>query len=233
MSSPDFENYQWLKNYTLSEGAALFGVMDAGPFRETFLLSEEETAGLKNGVSMAVPLSPSVLAGIRNAPTLLYKWHYQQANNLLDKMAFRLTERIMEKGYRALPIPASQLVDPEGRRGHLSHRAVAERAGLGWRGRNNLTVNERYGSAIRLVTVLTDLPLSLDRPAEFQCGSCEACVRLCPAGALGGSSSEYRIETCHEMLSTFSKHRGIGVHICGVCVKACFLRKPGNGTGGA
>lgn len=233
MPSQDSENYQWLKNHALSEGAALFGAADVDPFRETFLLSDAETAGLKNGVSMAVPLSSSVLEGIQNAPSLLYKWHYQQANNLLDKMAFRLTERIMEKGYRALPIPASQLVDPDGRRGHLSHRAVAERAGLGWRGRNNLVVNEQYGSALRLVTVLTDLPLTLDRPVEFRCDSCEACVRMCPAGALGGSSSDYRLEICHEMLSTFSKQRGIGVHICGVCVKACLLRKRGNGTGRA
>jgi epoxyqueuosine reductase len=219
------KNYERLRDFAVREGAMLFGVADISPIRGRFLLSEPEISGMNFGVSIAVALSPPVLKGIHDRPTLLYKWHYQQANNLLDKIAFLLFEQIAAGGHQALPIPASQIVDWEGHKGHLSHRAVAELAGLGWRGRNNLLVNEVHGSAIRLATVLTDLPLSTDSPVPPQCGECELCVRQCPAGALGMNADEYRLNQCHAKLNEFSKERGIGVHICGVCVKACLFRR--------
>ena len=222
------ENTEWLKGLAEREGAALFGVAEIGPIRNRFLLSEQEASGLPYGVCMAVTLSPPVLNGIQDRPTLLYKWHYQQANNLLDKMAFRMSTEIHAAGHRALPIPASQIVDWTGHRGHVSHRAVAELAGLGWRGRNNLIVHAAHGSAIRLVTVLTDIALSPDHPVEAQCGTCSACVKLCPAEALGMEAGEYRLDRCHAKLTEYSRERGIGVHICGACVKACLSRhRPG------
>jgi epoxyqueuosine reductase len=231
MSGQAPDNTEWLKRLALGEGAALFGVAALGPIRDRFLLSARESSGMEFGVSMAVALAPPVLMGIEDRPTLLYKWHYQQANNLLDKMAFILSGRIAARGHRALPVPASQIVDWETHKGHLSHRMVAEAAGLGWRGRNNLTVNATFGSAIRLVTVITDLPLSPDGPVQFLCGDCDACVKACPAGALGMNPSDYRIDICHQRLTGFSRERGIGVHICGVCVKACLHRKS-RGTAG-
>ncbi|MCJ7812331.1 hypothetical protein MUP95_03305, partial [bacterium] len=147
--------------------------------------------------------------------------HYRQANNLLDKIAFILSQHIVEKGYRALPIPASQVVDWESQKGHVSHRVIAEAAGLGWRGRNNLLVNRVYGSQIRLVSILTDYPLVVHSPVNDQCGECTACVSACPAGALGTTPDEYDFDKCYGLLTEFSKKRGIGVHICGICVKAC------------
>ena len=225
------DNTEWLRQFASAEGASLFGVADLGPIRDRFFLSDREISKMGFGVSMAVSLSPPVLKGIEDRPTLLYKWHYQQANNLLDKMAFLLSGQIAARGHQALPIPASQIIDWEAHTGHLSHRAVAEAAGLGWRGRNNLTVNETFGSAIRLVTVLTDLPLSPNSPVKFQCGSCDVCVKTCPAEALGMNSADYRIDRCHQKLTAFSKERGIGVHICGACVKACLYRNSPESAG--
>lgn len=173
------------------------------------------------GVVLGVPLSPAVLDGIEDRPTLLYKWHYRQANNLLDKIAFQLCGKIIEMNYRALPIPASQLIDWEKHLGAVSHRTVGESAGLGWRGRNNLLVHPEYGARIRLVTVLTDLPLETDSPIENGCGNCRACIQICPAQALGETAREYNLEKCHAKLTEFSKIKGIGVHICGLCVKVC------------
>jgi len=225
MNDQAAENTGWLKGLALREGAALFGVADIGTIGNRFLLSEQETSGMRFGVSMAVALARPVLEGILDRPTLLYKWHYQQANNLLDKMAFLMAAQIAVAGYHALPIPASQIVDWTRHRGHVSHRAIAELAGLGWRGRNNLIVNADHGAAIRLVTLLTDFPLSTNSPVEAQCGTCSACVKLCPAAALGMEAGDYRLDRCHAKLTEFSRERGIGVHICGVCVKACLIRR--------
>jgi epoxyqueuosine reductase QueG len=210
-----------LREIALREGAVLFGTAEVGSHRGRFLLSDAEAGGLDFAVSVAVALSRAVLAGNVDRPTLLYKWHYQQANNLLDRIAFRLAHALQEAGHRALPVPASQLVDWEAHRGHVSHRAVAEAAGLGWRGRNNLIVTPRYGAGVRFATVLTDLPLPASPPAAFGCGACRACVDACPASALGESAADYRLDRCVETLTGFSRQRGIGVHICGVCVRTC------------
>jgi epoxyqueuosine reductase QueG len=180
-----------------------------------------EADGMGWGISIGVRLSPSVLAGIEDSPTLIYKWHYQQANAFLDRTAFRICQTILGLGHRALPIPASQMVDWTMPQGHLSHRSVAENAGLGWRGRSNLLVTKKYGSQVRLVSVLTDLPLSVDVPMTFQCESCRTCIDACPAGALGERPEEYDLGKCQTLLTRFSKMSGIGVQICGVCVKSC------------
>ncbi len=221
MNSIEQQNTRWLKDLAVGLGCALFGVTEIDQLKDRFLLSPSEINGLKSGISIGVVISPSVLNGIKDAPTLLYKWHYRQANNLLDKIAFILSQRIVEKGFRALPIPASQVVDWELQKGHVSHRVIAEEAGLGWRGRNNLLVNRVYGSQIRLASILTDYPLIKNSPVDGHCEECTVCVSACPAGALGMTPNEYDFDKCYGLLSEFSKKRGIGVHICGLCVKTC------------
>jgi epoxyqueuosine reductase QueG len=124
-------------------------------------------------------------------------------------------------GYEALPIPASQIIDWENQRAHLSHKMIALRAGIGWIGRNNLLVHPEYGAKIRLATILTDLPLKENRKIEGGCGSCRNCIEICPASALKDSYKDYDKETCLERLKYFSKAYGIGQYICGLCVKVC------------
>ena len=223
--STEQKNYDTLKNIALNQGGSLFGVAEIESLKGGFSLSPAELEGMEYGIAVGVVLSRAVLDGIEDHPTLLYKWHYRQTNNLLDKIAFFLTQKIMEMGFRALPIPASQVVDWEAQKGHLSHRVLGEAAGLGWRGKNNLLVNEMYGSQFRLVSVLTNMPLKIDCPVGRTCGSCSRCVSACPAGALGEDPSKYDFEKCFGLLKEFSKEPGIGQHICGICVKAC----PGRG----
>ncbi len=210
-----------LKSRSHEMGGALFGVADLTPHKDRFLLSDAELNGLIRGIVVGVVLSPAILAGIENQPTLLYKWHYRQANNLLDRIAFVLTQDLIAAGFRALPVAASQTVDRKMQRGHVSHRALAEAAGLGWRGRNNLLVHPVFGSRVRLVSILTDLDVGPGTPLPFGCGACHRCVNVCPAGALGETPEAYDLSACYDCLTTFSRINGIGQHICGICVKAC------------
>ena len=223
--TPEEKNYSELKELVIDKGIQLFGVADIEPLKKYFYLSDKELSGMKYGISMATVLSKEVLYGIEDRPTLLYKWHYRQANINLDNNAFLMTQEIMRRGYKALPVPASQIIDWEKQVAHVSHRLVAEAAGLGWRGRNNLIVNEKYGSQIRLITVLTDIPLKTDSPVEFGCGSCTRCISKCPAEALGEKASDYNFSLCYNKLKEFSKIKGIGQYICGVCVKACYGKR--------
>ena len=100
---------------------------------------------------------------------------------------------------------------------------------LGWIGRNNLLVHPRFGAAVRYVTVLTDLSLTMDRPIQGDCGACRTCLSLCPAHALGETPQGYHFERCFAQLKEYRKK--VGQYICGICVKACSGRGGMESTG--
>jgi epoxyqueuosine reductase QueG len=203
-------------------GGSLFGVADLRSFKKDgILLPPSLIDQLSFGISIGYHLSDAILEGIENQPTPLYFHHYQRVNILLDTIGLIVTSMIQGLGYQAMPIPASQIVDWKNQRGHLSHKHVARAAGLGWVGRNNLLVNEKFGSRIRLVTILTDLPLMIDFPSLRDCGSCRNCLSVCPAGAIAERKEDFDHLRCYEQLRTFAKTLRFSHNICGVCVKAC------------
>lgn len=68
--------------------------------------------------------------------------------------------------------------------GELVDRAVAERAGIGWSGKNCSIITPEFGSYVYLGEVVTNLPFAPDTPMQDQCGTCNKCVDVCPTGAL-------------------------------------------------
>jgi epoxyqueuosine reductase len=68
---------------------------------------------------------------------------------------------------------------------------IAQRAGLGWRGKHTLLLNRDAGSMFFLGEIFTDLPLPVDEPVSSHCGECRACIDLCPTGAIVGP---YRLD---------------------------------------
>ncbi|MEI8176273.1 MAG: hypothetical protein WCG78_05350 [Candidatus Omnitrophota bacterium] len=218
-------NYTLLKDHALEFGAVAFGVCDVREEKKGFALAPEILEGLDYAVAFAVGLSPKILADIVDHPTRLYFHHYKQANALIDSIAMRLTALIQKEGFSALPIPASQIVDWEKQTGHLSHKHIAQKAGIGWIGRSNIIVNRKQGAYIRLGTILTDMPLSVDTASAFGCGECRACIAPCPAGAIKESPADFDHQGCFEKLKYFQKQRYVDQFICGICVKACRGKK--------
>ncbi len=74
--------------------------------------------------------------------------------------------------------------------GRIVDRAVAQRAGLGWYGKNTNILTKGWGSWIFLAEIVTNLPLGgdagnlYDLPSKASCGSCEICLHACPTAAL-------------------------------------------------
>jgi epoxyqueuosine reductase len=219
------QNLEAIKALCHQWGASLFGVADLRSFSKDESLLYHLMNQLPFGISVGFHLSDAIIEGIENQPTPLYFHHYQRVNILLDTIGLMVTSAIQDLGYQAIPIPASQIVDWKTQRGHLSHKHVARLAGLGWIGRNNLLVHEKFGSRIRLVTILTNLPLSIDLPSSGECGSCRDCLSVCPAGAIAEKREEFDHLRCYEQLRTFAKTLHFSHNICGICVKACRGRR--------
>jgi epoxyqueuosine reductase len=85
------------------------------------------------------------------------------------------------------PSPATRLFVDTGR---MVDRAVAQRAGLGWYGKNTNILTHGWGSWVFLAEIVTNLPLGgedgsrYDAPSKAGCGKCDICLRACPTGAL-------------------------------------------------
>jgi len=62
--------------------------------------------------------------------------------------------------------------------------ALAEKSGQGWRGKHTLLINKDKGSWFFLGEIYTNLPLPVDPPATNHCGSCTACIEVCPTKAI-------------------------------------------------
>ena len=68
--------------------------------------------------------------------------------------------------------------------GAMNDRAAAERAGIGWFGKNSNILTASHGSWVFLGQIITDLAIIPDRPNLKTCGDCELCITKCPTGAI-------------------------------------------------
>ena len=215
------KNYSNLKKFCQDLGIDLFGVADINKTKKDFAISGSLLEKFDKAVCLGLCLSKSILEEIEYAPTRLYFHHYRTANALLDQIAFKTNSYIQKKGYFALPIPASQIIDWQNQKAHLSHKRIGYLAGLGWIGRNNLLVNKTFGSQFRIVSILTDMPLKTDEPTRKDCSDCWLCVKICPSQAIKENSLDFDHIRCFEKLKEFQRQRLVDQYICGICVKAC------------
>ena len=214
-----------IRKILLESGAALVG------FADMTAIPPEDRRGMERALSIAVALDPAVVSRITKGPTKEYFREYQRANALLSELAHRASELLQECGFAAIALePTTEEFDAVRLRAGLSHKIAATRSGLGWIGKNALVITKAYGSAVRLTTVLTDAPIGKGTPFdESRCGTCTACVEICPAKAPTGTNWRlglYRDDffdawACCRTPAEFCEREGINSTICGICIEAC------------
>ncbi|WP_165038048.1 tRNA epoxyqueuosine(34) reductase QueG [Enterococcus sp. ZJ1622] len=112
--------------------------------------------------------------------------------------------------------------------GELIDTAVAQRAGLGFIGRNGLLITEEFGSFVYLGEIITNIVFEPDKPGEFGCGDCTRCVTACPTKALLGDGRmnaqrclSYQTQTKGLMPEEYRKKMRNVVYGCDICQLVC------------
>lgn len=158
-----------------------------------------------------------------------YKTHgYDILNNRLDQIASIVSSYLNKKNFRTLPIPSSERTDKEQAIPTVSHKMIANIAGLGWIGKSCLLVTPGHGPRVRFISLLTNAPLrTKNMPMLQRCGDCMECMNAYPVGAikgrnyLSGEEREARLDflRCQQY---FERMESAGMYaVCGMCLNAC------------
>ena len=158
-----------------------------------------------------------------------YTNQFYVLNGILGSVSTKVARLLEDRGYRAIPIPAAYPRINKELMGIFSHRHAAALAGLGEIGLNNLLITPQFGARVRLVSIITEVPLEPDQPykkslcpeRENECG--KACVTCCPVEAisLDGKINKDRCLRYQEKIMPWA-----AVELrCGMCLGVCPIGK--------
>jgi len=238
------QNFQRIEDYFKEELAKIGydGVIGVAKFKRVYndlmpiqrskledICGNQFQNAMKNGaiicIGIAYPERAIDCIDTRSGDTInkdawnIYAREYQKLNKLLNIISKRMANE-----FGGIPIPATlegvanKVAQVEEYYGMtVSHRVIAENAGLGWRGKNELIVNKNYSCALRFASVIMNIPLIHGRKDRTSCGACTACLEVCPFLKNKERLKNYR-ENCRRYIIAL----GLEDDVCGKCIKACY-----------
>lgn len=214
-----------LRGELFTRGASVVGYADLSD------IPVKSRLGFAKGISIGTAINPEVIQGISRGPTAAYYAEYNRLNRLLNSLALYAADFLRSRGYKAHPQTMENVIEDESTwRTPLPHKTVATRAGLGWIGNCALLVTERFGSAIRITSVITDADLPAARPVdESRCGDCMLCRDACPGLAVKGENwsvnkdrdSFFNPFDCRKAARGKAAVIGLEATLCGMCIYVC------------
>ncbi len=173
-----------------------------------------------------------VLDSVYDLPHTRYEYTNQffVLNSILNNTAFKVSRYLELQGYRTIPIPAAYPRINKLICGVFSHRHAAVQAGLGEIALNNMLTTTRFGSRVRLVTIITEAPLKPDSPysdkiCEEVRDKCRLfCIKNCPVQAISenGKVNKTKCLFYQEQIMPWSAAE----LRCGICISNCPIGKP-------
>lgn len=150
----------------------------------------------------------------------VYAYEYQALNNVLNDVCGKLASVLEGVPFRATSELGGKvrLVEEYYPFAKISHRVVAEHAGIGARGKNELIVTKQNGCALRLISFLTPEKLDRDERVDDICSECRECLKNCRILLRKNELRNYR-QQCMEKINALNLRHPV----CGICVKACYL----------
>ena len=195
-----------VKNYALEMGFDLVGITSDLPFE-----NEEQVAldRFHNGLMGGMPWynenriirgsdPRNLLPNARSIISLAINYFAEQPLNTTETPKGKISRyasgydyhKIVENKLRKFTQGLSDILDTNVDTkiyvdtGPLQDRAVAQRSGLGWYGKNTNILTSTHGSWVFLAEVITNLQLEPDVPSKKTCGACTICIDKCPTGAI-------------------------------------------------
>jgi epoxyqueuosine reductase QueG len=194
--------------------------------------------GFNYGISIGRRLDNSIVETITSGPTKEYYDHYREINQELAKRSGKICDELNDHNIETINIPPTVSTEEldsiyfNTLRTDLSHKMVATRAGLGWIGKTDLLITNKFGPRLRLTSILLrDHVIPKTKPVDLsRCGKCNICVEICPSQAANGKLWDIRMgreeffdaSKCRNQCIEFGRSRlSTDARVCGMCVAAC------------
>ncbi len=210
-----------LRQILIDKGASIVSFSDVSHI--------PQAKGFKGAITIGYKLNSSILSEVISEPTYEYFHHYRTVNACLDQLSLFACTYIERLGYSCHMIPASQSSITDRYAGAFSHKLAGVLSGAGYIGKNALFITPEFGSGLRLATVLHNYPLEVtNKPMQSQCGDCNICTTICPAGAIKGNhyilgesrDTIFDANACSQHMKKAYQHIGRG-SVCGLCITSC------------
>lgn len=211
-----------IKRVAKELGAGLVGITRM----DQHFCYQDSSPDFQYAIAIALPMDREEML---HTPSNRSNREIMDAYRRVNLVAIRLARYIRTLGH---PAQASTNLAP-GSSTEVLHIPIAIEAGLGQLGKHGSLITAEFGSNVRLATVLTDLPLAIDRTRDLGvddlCANCRICETNCPPHAIFSEKQTVRGQSkwyvdFDKCAPYFAETRG-----CGICIEVCPWSEPGKG----